>query len=212
MTRRVIHSDKTSMRYCSKAASCSFPRFGMCPEKEDSTGHLPGRSPFLLTPGAQSPSSPAQGALQLHQLLCTQAVLSYSGEQVLDSCYFTALNFLQQLSVISFVRAYGGVFLGYFVVTAAGNLTSWGKFLLKGREWSAQLRGQVHTLFSSSFSSVKAQKKCILYDLLLQKKSSSVSTALLSQSLNKPLYHILSLTLTLISRAQLHLGFSLHYI
>lgn len=174
ITLGVIPSDKTTSILLERKLHVQLLAFGICPEEEaqeqlDSPGNPSSSYPSLLNPLAQAPSSSsAQVALQPPQPLCTQTVSSYEGKQGPGSCYFTALDFLQQLSVTSSATAYGDLFLGYFVVAAAGNLSVWRNSCWKEGNGQHSSAGQICSLFSPSpFSSMKVQRKCILHNLLL---------------------------------------------
>lgn len=153
LTLGVILSDKTTSMLLERKLHVQLLAFGICPEEKaqeqlDSPRNPSSSYPSLLNPLAQAPSSSsAQVALQPPQPLCTQTVSSYEGKQVPGSCCFTALHFLQQLSVSSSATAYGDLFLGYFVVAAAGNLPVWRNSYWKEGNGQLSSVGQICFLF-----------------------------------------------------------------
>lgn len=137
----------------------------------DNIGNPPNSYPFLLfNTHAQVPStSPSRVAPQLHQTLHIGSFelqwRASAGQLLLHGSQLPPAAECDQ-----FCNSIWRILLRILCCGSSWELIRLEKLVLKGGEWSTQLRGQICSLISPPpFSSVKAQRKCILHDLFMEK-------------------------------------------
>lgn len=99
---------------------------------------------------------------------------------------FHGSTFLQQLRVISFATAYGGL-LWIFCYSSSWELITLGKLVLKGREWSTHSGGRCVLCFPLLLCSVWKLKANAFY-MFYYYKSFCFLTINVSDSLQKDIY------------------------